>query len=514
MRGKGTAMISLMIVDDEELILKGIRSIIKRENHGYLLVGEAESGQEAIDLAKQLEPELIITDICMPGISGLQMIKEIKHALPMTKFIVLSGHGEFQFAQEAVRLGVIDYLLKPISSKGLYEVLEKVKAQYLEEVDKREQEEMVLLEQSFAMYMFNKDYRSFEFLKDVIEKEQDFMVEILTIRKETALQGYVDEVKEWVRKYIENGKYGVVLYKENKIIIVIYMREDTKIQYINTAIIDRLEEIFLCEVLINSAASKGKISEIPEMYHQAELAEKMRFYETEKKKVAIWDGADVISFPIDLMNEENAKQMFRFIELGDKLKYQDKMKELLEEVKERHVNPYDLTRYVQGVIRICISQLQFKGYLEHAEEHVLDEYIHSVNSCAHINELTKKLEYIYDEITRILNHQSSALASRTILEVKKYIQENYHKEIGLNDAAEVVFLNPKYLSDLFRKETGQTFSNYLTKVKMEKAKKLLQKNDLKIYEVGESVGYRNSKNFAKVFKKYSGVTPQEYRKLI
>ncbi|MFI3211891.1 MAG: response regulator [Eubacteriales bacterium] len=504
-------MISLMIVDDEQLILRGIRSILKRENHGYILVGEAENGEQAIELAKQLGPEVIITDICMPGMDGLAMIQEIKKFLPNTKFIVLSGYGEFAYAQEAVRLEVSDYLLKPINSKGLYEVLDKISKAQLQEGNKKNLEKNMRIHQWLGRYLLHNEEVALQNLQELLGIKEHFMFEILTIEEKNLLDRQSSRVQEWVENFIVKENYGFAINSKNSMILLLYEKQDFTVNHTNQIILERIKEIFDCDAYIDMALTRDVITQLAAMYDQANTSLTMRFYEVENKQVRIWDGNNLCDLSIEMIQEDYMKELLSGLELGQKESFMESIKRFIQQSEKVHVNPHDLTRYLHGIVRICIVQLQTKGYFQAVNQEILDEHIDCINFCKNKNDFLQNAEYIFDEILELANNNNSSTGSRTIVEVKKYILSNYNKDIGLNEVAEIVYLNPKYLSELFKKETGQTFIAYLTVIRMENAKKLLQKLDYKIYEVAENVGYQNPKTFVKVFKKYTGVTPLEFR---
>lgn len=503
-------MISLMVVDDEELILKGIRSILKRDSHGYIMVGEAGNGIEAIETARKVKPELIITDICMPEMNGLEMVKQIREFLPDTKFIILSGYGEFEYAQEAVRLGVIDYLLKPINSSGLYTVLDKVKGQLMKDENRRTVERDNLLEKLLGGYIFNREDRCLKQLTEILGEQSNYRLEIVTLQ-EKMNQQEADRIREWITGYMRKGDYGYVLGVENGFLLIFQDKEEREVNRVNDAVLNQMKQIFNYRFQIDMAGDPVALSEIRKGYQRAVISLKMRFYMEDECDVQRFDGTELYPLSVDMIYEDITQELLTELEAGRDQKAVEMMKKLVREFEKKHIEPKDLTRYLQGIIRICISQLQLKGYLRGSLQGIMDETISHINYCTSEKELMQNCRIIVSELVEMMEDQSGPTASRTVMEVKRYILQNYQKDIGLNEVAEEVFLNPKYLSDLFKRETGQTFMNYLTEVRMENAKQALRRVDLKIYEVAESVGYHNPRNFVKMFKKYSGITPMEYR---
>lgn len=504
-------MISLMIVDDEELVIRGIRSILSRENHGYILVGEASNGQEAIEVASKTSPDLIITDICMPEMDGLVMVKKIRDILPETKFVILSGFGEFQYAQEAVRLGVIDYILKPISSNGLYTLLDKVADQIIAGEVKKENEHRSKIEILLGEYIFSKVDDNIEKIIELLEAKEIYQLELLTIKREKCKNCITSEIFEWIRNYIYKGNYGIALSRENGMLLLIKQKKDIQIQFINAAIIRQIRENYGYSIFLDTSGEKDTIGNVREMYQKAMLSYGMRFYDEKEIISRCWDGIDTISIPIGMINNEIVNEILQKIEAKEKEAILGIIKKVINVFKENHIFAKDLTRYFQGTIRMCILNLQLKGYIKSPIQEVLDEKIDYINICHNMKELEQSLEFIIDAIFSLIKNEIEPTTSRIIIEAKRYIMQNYQKDINLTDISASVFISPKYLSDLFKKETGETFLSYLTSVRIDNAKRYLQRFDLKIYEVAESVGYGNPKHFMKVFKKYTEMTPYEYR---
>lgn len=489
-------MISLMVVDDEGLVIKGIRSILKREDHGYILVGEAMDGTQAIRVAEQKKPDLIITDIRMPEMDGLEMIRQIRTFLPDTKFIILSGYGEFKYAQEAVRLGVIDYMLKPINSTGLYAVLDKVREQFVEKKDRRAAERNDHLKKLLGAYLVYKDDNALENLREMMDENSVYRLERISLKNHMTA--------DFDRALYE--KYGLVLEVENGLLLLFQDKTDAEISRINASFQSRMNG----SILIDLSAG-GRLPEVREQYDQVLHIGKMRFYTGEDQAVKTWGGERMVPMPLEMLHESLPYEILKMIEDGQVPVAMEQMENLVVLFEKEKIEPKDLTRYMQGVIRIFVSLLQQKGHLPDILPREMDEKIYRINDSADKWELLCHTKEAIQKIVDLGEEYAGAAVSRTVREVKRYILQNFQRDIGLIDAANAVFLNPKYLSDLFRKETGQSFSVYLTEVRMENAKRELCRMDLKVYEVAESVGYSNSKNFVKAFKRFTGMTPVEYR---
>ena len=365
--GGDNDMVKVFLVEDEAIIRRGIRDHIDWNANGFEFVGEAGDGEYAYPLIMKTKPDILVTDIKMPFMDGLQLSRLVKKALPATKIIILSGYNEFEYAKEAIKIGINDYLLKPVTSAGLIEAADAI----LEE-----QEKSRLLERYFVSY---EKYTEFLDQTDYKGVDRKLVSDFLKL-------GSVDECDAFVEEYfaaIGEHNYKSLLLRQ-------YMTMD----------------IFYC------------------------------------------------------------------------------VQEFLKKLK---AEPPEVSESVVDIKRV-------------------PKVIESV-------EMTKA--YLIEEFTAALQARDRASNDRygsVIRDAKEYIRANFSQsDLSLNRIAVHIGVSPSYFSSIFKQETGQSFVEYLTQVRMERACELLKCTSYRTSEIGEQVGYNDSHYFSAAFKKAMGQSPKEYK---
>mgnify|MGYP001062546435 CR=1 FL=1 len=364
-------MIKVFLVEDETIIRQGIKNNIDWRSNGFELVGEAGDGEYAYPMILKSQPDILLTDVKMPFMDGLELSRLVKKALPRTKIIVISGYNEFDYAKEAIKIGISDYLLKPVTSASLMDALKKVSDQIFEE-----QENSRLLERYFINY---EKYMAFPDKSDYSGVDRKLIRNFLKT-------GNIEECGIFIDEYFEavgEGNYMSLLLRQ-------YMTMD----------------IFYCVLEFIKSLNAQELNTQPEL--------------TDLKRVTkAIEKAD--------MTMEYLKELFTFA-----LTVRDK-------------NSGD--RY---------------GLL--------------------------------------------------IREAQEYIAENYgNSDFSLNMIAGYIGVSPSYFSSIFNQGTGQSFIEYLTKVRIDRACELLRCTTLRTSEIGEQVGYNDPHYFSTAFKKATGQSPKEFK---
>lgn len=364
-------MIKIFLVEDESIIRQGIKNNIDWASNGFELVGEAGDGEYAYPMILKSQPDILLTDVKMPFMDGLELSRLVKKALPKTKIIILSGYNEFDYAKEAIKIGISDYLLKPITSASLTSALKKVAEQILEE-----QESSKLLERYFIKY----------------EK---------------------------------------------------YMEFPDKTEYIG---VDRK--------LIGNFLKTGKIDECG-----------------------------------------------LFID------------EYFEAVGESNYMSLLLRQYMTMDIFYCVQEFLKSLKVEDAEiPPELIDLKQITKSIETVERTTKYLKELFTFALSMRDKNSNDRYGLIVREAQEYIAEHYsNSEFSLNMIANYIGISPSYFSSIFKQSTGQSFMEYLTKVRIDHACELLKCTTLRISEIGEKVGYNDPHYFSTTFKKIKGQSPKEFK---
>lgn len=358
-------MVRVILAEDEPIVRRGLVNSIDWESNGIELVGAVENGMDAYMMALELTPEIIITDIRMPVMDGLQLVKKLKEEMPSIHFIIISAYQEFSYAKQAMHYGVEDYIVKPLD-------------------------------------------------------EQELLDNILNIHKKIS-----DSRRLFFQRNID-----CLLLKSDQTFVCAYMEMENK-----------LREQFIQR---NDKELKETLCQIYELF-----------------------------------DTEDNRQYYRSVCVRQMVMFQ------------RVFDTFHKEELFEGI-----------------EEVIEDELMRLDNNLSIFNWYLQKME----ELTNMLNIKSRPRIKRIVEEAEAYLQENYMNDITLKEVAARLYVSPQYLSRIFHEEQKKSFVEWLNTYRVEKAKQLLRENEEAISQIAEKVGYRDYKYFSNVFKKYTGLTPRDYRK--
>ena len=538
-------MLKTFLAEDEIVVRENIKKMVPWEQYGFELVGEASDGEMALPLIKKLKPDLLITDIKMPFMDGLTLCKVVKKELPDIKIVILSGYDYFNYAKEAIGIGVEDYLLKPITKNAFLERLCEIRSRYEHEKSQREyyeqfHREMQEYEQnssrdffegliSGTMDMGEMYERADKLGLDIVAEAYNIL--IFTLESENAAAGQSETYSEWearAREKIE-GLFAdhsyAMLFRNNVFSYGVLVKEQKDNPGKNTR--DCVESIR--EILSDAPAGQPWFIAAGEPVER--LSNMKHSYNTAAQTYArryLYDGH--ILYYRDLKEEELAKDDGRYLKkvdinamdpaiiqkfLGSGLKEEtgNFVRDYFHAIGKEPMTSMVFRSYVILNVRFSVlSFLNRMGYcasaLEESDtEDALEQGGASMEAAmAYAEKMLQKAIEIRDE--------NSGNKNRDILENSiEYIKTHYMDEnMSLNAVAQVANISANHFSALFSQNIGQTFIEYLTGIRMEHAKELLRCTGKRASEIALEVGYKDSHYFSYLFKKTQGMTPSDYRK--
>ena len=538
-------MLKTFLAEDEIVVRENIKKMVPWEQYGFELVGEASDGEMALPLIKKLKPDLLITDIKMPFMDGLTLCKVVKKELPDIKIVILSGYDDFNYAKEAIGIGVEDYLLKPITKNAFLERLCEIRSRYEHEKSQREyyeqfHREMQEYEQnssrdffegliSGTMDMGEMYERADKLGLDIVAEAYNIL--IFTLESENAAAGQSETYSEWEVRAWEKieGLFAdhsyAMLFRNNVFSYGVLVKEQKDNPGKNTR--DCVESIR--EILFDAPAGQPwfiaagepvtRLSNMKHSYNTAAQTYARRY---------LYDGH--ILYYRDLKEEELAKDDGRYLKkvdinamdpaiiqkfLGSGLKEEtgNFVRDYFHAIGKEPMTSMVFRSYVILNVRFSVlSFLNRMGYcasaLEESDtEDALEQGGASMEAAmAYAEKILQKAIEIRDE--------NSGNKNRDILENSiEYIKNHYMDEnMSLNAVAQVANISANHFSALFSQNIGQTFIEYLTGIRMEHAKELLRCTGKRASEIALEVGYKDSHYFSYLFKKTQGMTPSDYRK--
>jgi len=539
-------MIKIFLVEDEVIIRQGIKENIPWESHGFEFVGEASDGELAYPMIKKFQPDIVITDIKMQFMDGLELSTIIKKVLPDTKIIILSGYGEFDYAKKAIGIGVTDYLLKPISSVKLLEAVERVaglirtereKEELLRKYEKETAERFKLEWRRLFMGIVDQMLTSRQILERAGELGIDFNAvcyNVLLIKLMTD-KGSYENMPEYSEELIriteetENHINGIadvisISREAEGWILVLKAEEEQGICALENQVHDNIRKITgeskNIGYFIGVGKTAARITELAESYREAGKAFASRFFKEPNQMVYYSE----VEQPDECESEDIILRMAgtaridrnlitRFLTSGTMEETENFVEGLFRDVGEEQYKSQILRQYI--VVDMYFSVVGFLEKLGESAEAIEDEYGDVKEMAAQLDTVENMKVYLLGMLSEAIRIRDTEAANQyTILlrKAKEYIKQNFqNKEISLNSVAAHVNISPSYFSTLFRQETGQTFIEYLTGLRLDKAKEYLMCTSMNTTEIGCEVGYGGSHYFSYIFKKTQNCTPKEYR---
>ncbi len=529
----------ILIVDDEELVRKAIVSKLDWAGIGFGEVEQAEDGEQALEIALKFKPDIVLTDIRMPFMDGLELAECLKTQLPQTKVIILTGHDEFEYAQDAIKAGVMDYILKPVHAAALRELMEKARSILDNEHEEKEKlyklkiqlhQSLPLLKDKFLISLVNNSFQEKELEKkleylDIRFSWESFIVCVSEIDNLNVLaeSSSAEDTELLMFSFLNIasellGSSGMVFNDFNNRQIVLYnfppVAEHSDLNRLYTIleeIRNNLAKYFNITVTTGIGREVGSLRDIHRSYQDALH---VLDYKIIMGKNRIYDIRDLgyrkseMFYPIDGINELLSKIKLEGIEEVTQCT-EGFFNELME---KKNISPDNikiiLSELINGAQKI-IMEMKDESKVQAAIDFGIYEEIGKYET---LEEMKAVVVHYLSGISKAIHAARNSRNLQIINKAKQYIDNSYKQDdLSLNQVAALVSVSPGYLSILFRKETNQTFIEYLTMVRMEKAKGLLKTSSLKSYEVAYNVGFSDPHYFSLSFKKYTGVTPSDYK---
>ena len=543
-------MLKIFLAEDEVVVRETIKRMIPWEELGFELVGEAADGEMALPLLIRQQPDLLITDIKMPFMDGLTLARLAKKEIPGLKVVILSGYDDFNYAKQAIGIGVEDYLLKPITKNALIERLSEIRSRYEHEKTQKEyyekfQREMQAYEKNSSRDFFEALVGGSMDMMEVYKRAEklglDIVAEaynvlIFTMNCDEDFSGQRDEYSSWEAESLEllenffAGHSSAMLFRSNIFSYGVLLKGQRETIEENTrACVDEIRKILSRqdgrrEWFLAVGQSVERLSQIQKSYHTASRAFSQRYLYDEN--ILYYDEMETMEHPggqaeiednaylqkVDV-NALNPAILQKFLSNGLQEEAENFVKDYFYAIGQEPMESLVFRNYV--ILNVRFSVISFiKGLgcdtneMESADtEEVLTESGKSMESA---------IAYAENVISRAitLRDQNSGNKNRSILKTAvDFIDSHYMEEdISLNTVANVANVSSNHFSALFSQNMGQTFIEYLTSLRMNKAKELLRCTGMRSSEIAGEIGYKDAHYFSYLFKKTQGMTPSDYRK--
>lgn len=535
-------MLKIFLVEDESIVREGLRDNIPWQQYGYKFVGEASDGEMALPMIQKTQPDVLLTDIKMPFMDGLSLSRIVHQEFPDMKIIIISGYDDFEYARQAISVGVEQYLLKPITRASLQKVLTELKAKIESEQEQKNyqekfQNETREYEQFSRTNFFMKVFEGRMPVQEIYEEAAklslrlnapcyNLMMFSLLEKREGANAGF--ESEEFARKREELLHYFVrypefIVFRWNINTYGVLMQGSAaQMQELADRCLENVERICQpAEDIFDWYAAVGepveRLSMLAECYSNVNHYFAYRFLvpnehiftrEVTDSYMPREEGGKIGDIDCSKVDQELIKD---FLLKGSRDEIADFVDSYLlsiqEALKSRLFQNY-LVFHIHFVTMSYVEEIgcDKKEFLELLGE----EQIQEVNLT--IDELSPYIQNILEKAMELRDRESDNQSKKVLKKALEYIEENYAQEsLSLNTVSGVVNVSPGYFSAIFSQAMETTFIEYVTQKRMEKAKKLLRQTEKHSGEIALEVGYKDPHYFSFVFKKTQGCTPREYR---
>lgn len=524
----------ILIADDEGIVTESFSLIISKKFDDKCTVRIASSGRQVIEVAEEFRPDIILMDIQMPGINGIDAIKEIKKINNSTIFIIVSAYDKFTYAKEALKLGVMEYLTKPTNKKKIIDTIEKAMIIVDKNREKRTNDllmkekinKVVPIIESGMVYsilfqeVYSTELKNFKNLLG-IKSDYGFVLIIqygdrdeygeLTnpVGNSVKAQSFYPALKEITREFFD-GVVGPIMV--NQIVIVVPWKQNEISYSERISIIDKVRKLnskLKTHIDADFRIAIGNVERLDQLsksYKEAVCVLK----ENKEKIIHVKD----ISSNVEKGNnypDGMKKEIMRLIKEGKTIRAKVEAEQYIEWLINNHNTfGFDLHAKVYEML-IYIEDRAYDLGIESYNFINRGSYLKELIKIDSIEELKQwYLEKITNIYTNIVT-QKETETNTIILKAKSYISENYSKDISLDDVSHEVDISPYYFSKLFKEETGENFIDYLTNIRIRQAKILLRNKETSVKNICIDVGYSDPNYFSRIFKKCTGQTPTQYR---
>lgn len=535
---KGKAMLKIFLVEDEFIIRQGIKNNVDWEAHGYEFCGEASDGEVAFPMIQKLKPDIVITDIKMPFMDGLELSKLIKKELPWTEIIILTGHEKFEYAKEAIKIGIAQYLSKPISGDELLKevdilaekIEEKRKEREIKEKYKTEMEENFLKERKdLFQYLVTGSKSMSELLEIAGELNVDLsaMWYNIVLFKVKSQKRSSDEYSNRIVEIEQNidqmsDRERLLVFDRNLEGKAFLFKADSveELESYQGQVLKTLEEMLAgyrhIEYFGGIGTPVNRLSELRACFEKASRAFAHRYLvegnhildSKEHHHDVMMQQDDFNIKAVDTKQIDRSK-IREFLKVGVKAEIVYFVEEFFKDLNSGAMESNIFRQYI--TMDTYFSVVDFIEGLQMSKEEIEPLDVNSdilKNAENAVNYIVRILEQALDMRERAASNKYGDIVEQAM----RYIEENYaNEELSLNVVASHVNFSPNHLSMVFSQQTGQTFIKYLTDYRMNKAKELLRCSSEKSNVIALAVGYKDPHYFSYLFKKTQNMTPTQYR---
>jgi two-component system, response regulator YesN len=507
-------MLKVLIVDDEPIVREGLKNVIEWQDYGYEICGEGIDGRDGLDKIMNLNPDLVLMDIKMPGMHGIEVIKIAKEAGYKGKCIILTGYSDFEYAQSSIRLGINSYLLKPIDED---ELIDTVKKLYQDIEEERKLKDQITngrkyIKEAAINSIMNGVAELDSLQEDINSCELNLLFDSFQAAKIDYSINYAAESASLalhVEGFFQDYNNIDIISKDNGTVLLFKGTSNLEAERLLERLYKNLSAKLSGDINIALGRLVNSINKVQLSYVDCKAQLNRRFFYD--KNIIIWQDTSKES-----QNDFNStslqkyiEDLYTYIEVSDFEKIEAKLKRL----EIDFINSSYTPEKIKGICVNIVAELKDKIVSNYDSIKDLSSSVEDIIQAIYDKSTLKGLiDYIKQQFKEISNKICNDSADNIMKRILNYIEKNYNKDIKLESLAEIFNYNSAYLGKMFKNYTGENFNSHIDRIRIENAKALLSNKELKVYQVSEKVGYKNIDYFYGKFKKHVGISPKEFKK--
>ncbi len=531
--------LKVVIVDDEFLIRNYLKMRVCWEELGMEIAGEASSAREALDLIDQIVPDIIFTDICMPFMDGIEFSKAVVEKFPHIKIVIITGHDEFDYVKRSIKVGISDFLLKPVNPEEIRKVALELKSKiemertHIKEYEKLKQrldESLPYMQEKFLNEILLGEFDQNEIVDKmayfkIIMNEQSDVFQTAVVEVSDSVGGPHDREEELIllamkcsdliRQVLREDRYVHVFFDNSRKIVVLSNDESLDLtdccETIKALLINRCK----CFVSIGIGNKIHGLKNIKVTYREACDALNYKVI-IGKNQVVNYNDITYSSDQTWRGIPNKGEKLDFYIKTGMKYKAVELIDELFSEngfnfsitIENLRLEAFDIISTCMRVLlelKIDTSSLWGKNTKPYEDVFRMDNLL----------EMKDYLKILIEKVINKIHSFNERKANILIVQIQEYIEQNMHDaDLSLSTISKEFYVSSSHLCRIFKQETKQTVVEYITRQRMEYAKRILKETNLKVYQIGEMVGINDPNYFSTIFKKFTGLSVNEFRKKV
>lgn len=529
-------MYRILIADDEYWTREKIHNMIKWSEYDLMFLKPAENGEEALDRIDIDHPDILITDINMPFLNGIELIQAVHQKSPNIIIIVLSGYDNFEYVRNALIAGAVDYLLKPITEAELINVLSRALEELAQQKIKTEQEcekqiqllraSSLLQDREFSALIKNESPIDAPNIAMNLNMESaEYRLVLIKIHNLSAISKEFDydmsmlsyHLKKVIRKSIDSKKFIIFnyIYRPNEFLFLSDLKKEKFVVLLQKLLID-FEQETSSTITIAVSKMAYSMNEIREVYNMTVSLQMLRPFVNRSMLLIEPQNTQILeqnSIRHKVGNvEENTLKIL--LQSGNKSSIRSMIQEKigLKNAETEQWTYFEVKQVLKRIVSVLTADcIGIESSIRLAELEDLSDVLDKTLDLLDLEVVFQILDEMIDVCIGAHRMEISETISGIVEQIAQYIEENYHEEFSLNTLAKRFFVDSSYLSKAFRQQKGENLMSYIARQKVIKAKQFIEEGNVSLMEISFLVGYDDYNYFSRVFKKITGMSPREYK---